>query len=440
MNIDEIPEGFFDDESKEIKGANEMGIRENLIDEVDKKYGLAKLCVKEHELMYESIYVDRDGSLFSGIEADSYTHPSSEHNGNSVCILQVGQGNIPCNCDYCLDGNHYSIDDVESEHIDNLIDRIQMNIDEIPEGFFDDESKEIKGANEMKDENIDKYYILDNGGETIDRYTLITKDGEMYGFNGEPFAPQGFGQYAGTVNGVDPSALNEDNIAIFVEEYMNENTNEKEITIDKLPPNAQKFVKERINENHGKDKDIKSADTQDKSDEDIEKEFEGFKVTSLEWKDENKMSGTIIIEFPNAGESVGGGGVHEVVENFIIYDSGKIGFDNWYPENVSKYLEKYILRDKRAEDSQDFIVKKGDEIILRDTIYGTIYGVAAEDKVFEFGNDPDDMKYEKYIVKDTNENVIGEVKTYEEASKILNEIKFRYKKVESKKMKNMSLG
>jgi hypothetical protein len=39
--------------------------------------------------------------------------------------------------------------------------------------------------------------IYDNGGKTIDRYTLISTGNEMWGFNEQPYHPQGFGQYAG---------------------------------------------------------------------------------------------------------------------------------------------------------------------------------------------------------------------------------------------------
>jgi len=41
--------------------------------------------------------------------------------------------------------------------------------------------------------------IYDNGGETIDRYTLIMPDGEAWGFSVNPYHPQGFGQYAGNL-------------------------------------------------------------------------------------------------------------------------------------------------------------------------------------------------------------------------------------------------
>ena len=42
-----------------------------------------------------------------------------------------------------------------------------------------------------------KVKIYDNGGKTIDRYTLITPEGDVFGFNENPYHPQGFCQYAG---------------------------------------------------------------------------------------------------------------------------------------------------------------------------------------------------------------------------------------------------
>ena len=44
-----------------------------------------------------------------------------------------------------------------------------------------------------------KLKIYDNGGKTIDRYTMIMPDGEAWGFNESPYHPQGFGQYAGNL-------------------------------------------------------------------------------------------------------------------------------------------------------------------------------------------------------------------------------------------------
>ena len=42
-----------------------------------------------------------------------------------------------------------------------------------------------------------KIYIFDNGGETIDRYTIIFPDYEMWGADENPYFPLGFGQYCG---------------------------------------------------------------------------------------------------------------------------------------------------------------------------------------------------------------------------------------------------
>ena len=43
-------------------------------------------------------------------------------------------------------------------------------------------------------ETTEQYY--DNGGETIDRYTIII-DHSVYGMSKNPISPQGFNQYCG---------------------------------------------------------------------------------------------------------------------------------------------------------------------------------------------------------------------------------------------------
>ncbi len=45
-----------------------------------------------------------------------------------------------------------------------------------------------------------KLRIYDNGGKTVDRYTMILPDGEAWGFSENPYHPQGFGQYAGNLS------------------------------------------------------------------------------------------------------------------------------------------------------------------------------------------------------------------------------------------------
>ena len=58
--------------------------------------------------------------------------------------------------------------------------------------------KKYKGKN---------YRLRDNGGKTFDRYTLITKIKEVYGFGENPYHPQGFGQYCGEFIGSDTRYL-----------------------------------------------------------------------------------------------------------------------------------------------------------------------------------------------------------------------------------------
>ena len=45
-----------------------------------------------------------------------------------------------------------------------------------------------------------KLKIYDDGGETIDRYTMIMPDGEAWGFSENPYHPQGVGQYVGNLS------------------------------------------------------------------------------------------------------------------------------------------------------------------------------------------------------------------------------------------------
>jgi hypothetical protein len=78
---------------------------------------------------------------------------------------------------------------------------------------------------------MEKYKIFDNGGKTIDRFTLINSDGDVFGFNEMPYYPLGFGQYCGNIN-----------------EWCHRSTKGmgKRITIDELPEQAKTFVEERI--------------------------------------------------------------------------------------------------------------------------------------------------------------------------------------------------
>lgn len=77
--------------------------------------------------------------------------------------------------------------------------------------------------------------IYDNGGKTIDRYTLVVPSVnepgklDMYGFNETPYHPQGFGQYAGSYHRMGSySHLG------------------RLVSYSDLPEQAQRFVKETL--------------------------------------------------------------------------------------------------------------------------------------------------------------------------------------------------
>lgn len=77
--------------------------------------------------------------------------------------------------------------------------------------------------------------IYDNGGKTVDRYTLVVPSIDepgkldMYGFNEAPYYPQGFGQFSGTYGQMGSySHLG------------------KLVHLSDLPDQAQRFVKETL--------------------------------------------------------------------------------------------------------------------------------------------------------------------------------------------------
>ena len=109
---------------------------------------------------------------------------------------------------------------------------------------------------------------------------------------------------------------------------------------------------------------LKQADAPYKSDEAIADEFTGMMVESVEITHGNIdtsefLSGNISINFPAAGEHVGGGqeGEATVYEHWIFYnyqewktaggDEGgvipRIAFDNWYPERTGMELREAII-------------------------------------------------------------------------------------------------
>jgi len=43
------------------------------------------------------------------------------------------------------------------------------------------------------------FIVLDNKGETFDRYTIILSNGDVLGASDSPFSPMGFGQHCGNI-------------------------------------------------------------------------------------------------------------------------------------------------------------------------------------------------------------------------------------------------
>lgn len=44
-----------------------------------------------------------------------------------------------------------------------------------------------------------KLTVYDNGGETVDRYTVVCPDGSVYGMSSDPTGVNGFNQYGGEI-------------------------------------------------------------------------------------------------------------------------------------------------------------------------------------------------------------------------------------------------
>jgi len=103
-----------------------------------------------------------------------------------------------------------------------------------------------------------KLLILDNGGETWDRFTIVNlNDGEMIGASEQPFNPLGFGQHCGNVAHnywvvaygagwcrVDDKTLRK-RIKYGVQHFQNDCSHVgKKITWEELPEQVQQFAKQ----------------------------------------------------------------------------------------------------------------------------------------------------------------------------------------------------
>jgi hypothetical protein len=101
--------------------------------------------------------------------------------------------------------------------------------------------------------------ILDNKGETLDRYTIIDKNtGDCLGSSENPYSPLGFGQYCGNIadnywvtaygsgwsRNISKELLKK-RISFAIRLYVNE-TKDKRVKFDDLPENVKLFIKDRF--------------------------------------------------------------------------------------------------------------------------------------------------------------------------------------------------
>mgnify|MGYP003405273137 FL=1 len=100
--------------------------------------------------------------------------------------------------------------------------------------------------------------VLDNGGETFDRYTIIDRStGDMVGASNELYIPTGFGQHCGNVahnywvtayghgwDRVDAKTLRK-RVKYAVDLFLSDCSNVGEpLPFKELPENVQRFARE----------------------------------------------------------------------------------------------------------------------------------------------------------------------------------------------------
>lgn len=105
--------------------------------------------------------------------------------------------------------------------------------------------------------------IFDNGGKTVDRFTgILTKTGDVVGFNENPFHPCGFGQFCGNVtdrmnltygygwrNHFSEKKILKQELSHYLKEARNNpEWLGKEIERCSLSKEAQKYVEQILNE------------------------------------------------------------------------------------------------------------------------------------------------------------------------------------------------
>ena len=88
--------------------------------------------------------------------------------------------------------------------------------------------------------------VLDNNGETFDRYTIIDrKTSDVYGSSSNPFHPQGFGGYSHNIcqsRGMknDSERFNRICVNLYLKDSKNIGIRVKDL--DTLPTDVQKYI------------------------------------------------------------------------------------------------------------------------------------------------------------------------------------------------------
>lgn len=86
------------------------------------------------------------------------------------------------------------------------------------------------------------FYVFDNGGKTLDRYTVIDENGDMLGLS-ETGA--GFSEFCGNIYEILPKRLNSETMAYVVSKGQCAHLG-KELRFSQLPKELQQHIIERF--------------------------------------------------------------------------------------------------------------------------------------------------------------------------------------------------
>lgn len=92
--------------------------------------------------------------------------------------------------------------------------------------------------------DIEEVVIFDNEGETIDRYTIVMPNGDLYGASNNPFAPNGFGQFVGNIN--TDFRLHKSVDVYILDAKLNPDWLGKQVAFITLPYPVKKFIEDRL--------------------------------------------------------------------------------------------------------------------------------------------------------------------------------------------------